>query len=64
MQALLADGSSNICCMPCKACEDDDGWLYVGCSLEAKIKEDLELGSAGSGGSETKCKISAADVPI
>ncbi len=50
--------------MPCKACEDDDGWLYVGCSLEAKIKEDLELGSAGSGGSETKCKISAADVPI
>lgn len=38
--------------------------MYVGCSLEARIKEGLDVGSAGSGGSDTKCKISAADVPM
>lgn len=50
--------------MPCSGCEDDDGWLYGGCSLEAKMKDGVDARSAGSGGSETKCRISAADVPM
>lgn len=59
MQALLTLGSSRICWTPALDC-----WVNAGCRRDAMMKLGWPSGSLGSGGMRTKCRISAAEVPI
>ena len=58
MQALLTLGSSRICCTPGPSLS-----LCGGSSLEAIMAVGSWEASLGSGGSRTKWRISAAEVP-
>lgn len=59
MQALLTFGRSRICCTPAL-----DFWVKAGCKRDAIMKLGWPSGSLGSGGMRTKCRISAAEVPM
>lgn len=64
MQALFTDGRRTICWIPC-CLFVTEAFLENGMgNLEAKMKDGSLVLSDGSGGRQTKCKISAAEVPI
>jgi hypothetical protein len=58
IQALLTLGRMRICCTPGPL-----GSLWGGSSLEAIMAVASSEASPGSGGSRTKWRISAAEVP-
>ena len=63
MHALFTPGNSAICCTPGRCCSGVDGFVNIGCSLDARIKVGLEEVSDESAVMVTKCRISAAEVP-
>ena len=64
IQALLAVGSRTICWTPGRSVVAEGFWEKKMGNRDARIKDDsLDL-SERSGGRQTKCRTSAAEVPI